>query len=512
MAGTLKFGREFLAQASTPPQVFVFLPAIFLATYWLGGEAPLILLAVLTTLFGTLRSYPSVQNPRRRKLDPVTGLPNRTYLTDMATLTFDTAKSEKLCTAAFQIEIEDFDRVCDRFGHGAASLVMAQLSTRLSSVLRDGDTLARLEGPRFGLVLSPVAQLNLEALLQISARLQSIMAEPFQVDSASAYLTASIGFCQDREVNQPDGTGMLDAAETALIIAKRQRNGAIRAFSPEMDRLVSAQRNLTQEIEKAMEIGQIRPWFQPQISLQDQRVIGFEALARWDHPERGIIPPADFLPLIEDIGMSERLSEVILFSALTSLSSWDKADLNVPSVSVNFSLSELQNPKLLDRIRWNLDRFNLPANRLTVEILETVVSRSDTDIVARNIRLLSELGCRVELDDFGTGQSSIANIQRFSVDRLKIDRSFIANINNDQNQQRMVGAIVTMADQLRIDCLIEGVETAPQQALLTDLGCKYAQGFLFAKPMPPEHVPDWLLRYRDTLDILAPKGPKVKHN
>lgn len=503
MANLANRGKALFGLITSPPQVFTFLPAAFLAAFWLGGESILILLAFATSLFGTLNSYPAAAKRRLYETDPMTGLKNRQYLIDKTSEYLKLARAVRLNIATFQIEVKDFDRLCDRFGHATAGQVMSQLAGRFSERLRAGDILVRLEGPRFGLTLSPAPVLELDNLLQISARLQAVLAEPFQIEGASAYLMANIGFASMSQSDDPNDPDLLEASENALIVAKRHGRGAVRAFSPDMNRLVFSQRSLAKEIEKAMDTNQIRPWFQPQIRLADGQVTGFEALARWDHPQHGTIPPAEFLPLIEDTGMSEKLSEVILFSALTSLSSWDKAELGVPTVSVNFSLSELQNPKLLDRIRRNLDRFSLPAHRLSIEILETVVARSDIHIVARNIRMLTDLGCRIELDDFGTGQSSIASIQRFSVNRLKVDRSFIRNICDDPAQQRLVGAIVTMTNQLNIDCLIEGVETADQYELIDQLGCEYAQGFHFAKPLPPEDVPDWLLRYRSHLGIGA---------
>ncbi len=496
MPRRFKAGYEFAAQLLLPPQLFVFLPALFLGVYWNGGEPALVLLAIVMTLIGTLRSFPGARLGQAMATDPLTGLHKREYLIGKTDHIIEKASKSSLTTALVAIEIEEFDTLRDRFGRDAADEVLEQVAARIGASLRSGDTLARLEGTRFGLILAPVSRGDLESLLEIAARLQNSLAEAFLIDGVSAYLTACVGFCRKDDALRPGGAAMLDAAETALVIAKRNGSGAVRAFSADMRKQAAFQRDLSQEIEKALEIGQIRPWFQPQICTETGRISGFEALARWDHPERGTILPGEFLPIIEDTGLSERLSGFMLFGALTSLSSWDKAELAVPSVAVNFSVNELHNPKLLDRIRRELERFDLAPERLTVEVLETVVSRSEHDVVTRNIRQLSELGCRVDLDDFGTGHASIVNIQRFSVDRLKIDRSFISNIATDRNQERMVRAILTMASQLHIECVAEGVETPEQHALLAQLGCRHVQGFGIARPMPPEEVPDWLLRYR----------------
>lgn len=249
----------------------------------------------------------------------------------------------------------------------------------------------------------------------------------------------------------------------------------------------------------ALENGQIRPWYQPQLSTDTGQVSGFEALARWVHPERGLIAPAEFLPTLEKASAMERLSEVMLYNALCALKLWDAAGINVPQVGVNFSPQELRNPNLVKKLEWELDRFDLPASRLSVEILETVIAVSPDDIVVRNISELSKLGCRIDLDDFGTGHASISSIQRFDVQRLKIDRSFVARADRDPDQQRMIAAILTMAEQLGLATLGEGVETAGEHAMLAQLGCGHVQGFGIARPMSLHRTVDWVRAHRARL-------------
>ena len=199
--------------------------------------------------------------------------------------------------------------------------------------------------------------------------------------------------------------------------------GAIRAYSPEISQRRANRSALRDELETALDEGQIRPYFQPQISTDTGAITGFEALARWHHPTRGLISPGEFLPLIEDAGLGERLGEVILYGALAALTRWDKGGLGVPNVSVNFSAGELRDPRLADRLKWELDRFDLEPARLTVEVLETVVAETAHDVIVSNIAALARLGCGIDLDDFGTGHASITSIRRFAIRRLKIDRS-----------------------------------------------------------------------------------------
>jgi EAL domain-containing protein (putative c-di-GMP-specific phosphodiesterase class I) len=188
----------------------------------------------------------------------------------------------------------------------------------------------------------------------------------------------------------------------------------------------------------------------------------------------------------------DALGTAILRDALGALKGWDEAGFDVPGVGVNFSSDELRDPKLVDRIAWELDRFAIAPQRLTVEILESVVASSSEDTITRNIRNLGEMGCRIDLDDFGTGHASIASIRRFAVQRLKIDRSFVTKVDRDQEQQRMVNAILLMADQLGLDTLAEGVESAGEHTMLAQLGCGHVQGFGIARPMPLDRTADWI--------------------
>jgi EAL domain-containing protein (putative c-di-GMP-specific phosphodiesterase class I) len=244
-----------------------------------------------------------------------------------------------------------------------------------------------------------------------------------------------------------------------------------------MRRVSQARAELREEAGAALDGGQITPWYQPQISTDTGKVTGFEALARWHHPERGMIAPADFLPAIEQAGLLERLAEVMMYHSFTALKAWDASGVAVPQVGVNFSGAELNNPRLVEKIKWEMDRFNLAPPRLSVEVLKTVIARAPDDQVTLNINGLVALGCQVDLDDFGTGHASIYSIRRFKIDWLKIDRSFVMKADRDPEQQRMISAILTMAERLGLETLAEGVETVGEHALLAQLGCDHVQGF-----------------------------------
>ncbi|MGB0905260.1 MAG: EAL domain-containing protein, partial [Mangrovicoccus sp.] len=214
-------------------------------------------------------------------------------------------------------------------------------------------------------------------------------------------------------------------------------------------------------------------------------------------------------PAIDQAGLMERLGEVMLAHSLTAIKAWDRAGLHVPSVGVNFSPIELRNPNLIEKIQWELDRYDIAPERLTVEVLETVIAGSKDDTTARNISELARLGCQIDLDDFGTGHASITNIRRFSVNRIKIDRSFVIKVNEDREQQRMVAAILTMAERLDLETLAEGVETVGEHTMLAQLGCGHVQGYGIGRPMPFEETCAWLTNHDSKLAQTPTIGRKT---
>ena len=246
---------------------------------------------------------------------------------------------------------------------------------------------------------------------------------------------------------------------------------------------------------RALNKGEFQAWFQPQLNTETGRVAGFEALARWLHPTRGSLPPNQFLPVIEAQGQLPQLTATMLRQAPQALTNWDLADLQVPQVSVNLSQQDLADPNLADMIAWVLERFDVTPDRLCLEILETVVTSAPDDVILRNLKRLTRLGCTIDLDDYGTGHASIAAIKRFPIKRLKIDRSFVMKSDQDPNQQRLVNAILSMAEHLELETLAEGVETIGEHAILAQLGCGYVQGFGIARPMPFEDSGDWLRKH-----------------
>ena len=490
------------------PEWMVFLPAMTLAAFWFGGEEALILTALVAplvfTIAGAFRFKETAQLPLP---DGLSGLALRPQVISMLDAALRDCATGNKMTGCLVVQFDDADVILERHGRAAQAEVLMRSAERICSALRGGDTVARLEGGGFAVALAPVRWLDLEAMVQLATRLQAALAEPISLDAARLYVTVSVGFCLGSRAPQGTGASLLDAAQIAADEALRNGTSCIRAFAPGMARKRADRDAFREVLEMALDEGQIRPHFQPQISTDSGAISGFEALARWHHPERGLIMPADFLPAIDEAGLTERLGEVILFHALSAIVRWDKAGLQVPTVGVNFSAEELRNPRLAEKLKWELDRFSLTPERLSVEILETVVADTDNDVIVHNIAALSQLGCGIDLDDFGTGHASITSIRRFSVRRIKIDRSFVTRVDEDREQQKMVSAVLSMAERLGLNSLAEGVETQAELSMLGQLGCGHVQGYGIARPMPFEETADWITRHRAQVI----KAPKIGH-
>lgn len=488
------------------PQLLAFLPALTLGAYWFGGEAFLVFFALaLPAAFALAGLFSGTGPAWNAARDRDTDLQLKSVAEKALSETLASGPATGKTTAALAIELDDFAAIERQYGRRAGTALMKGAADRLLSALRESDIVVRLDGPRFAVALAPVRRADLEVLIQLASRLQAAIAEPFSLDATRIFLTASVGFCLPDRAPARTGPDLLACAIEALDLALTNGPGAIRAYMPGQSRGPAHEQLPQGEIAEALEQGQIRPWFQPQVSTHTGEITGFEALARWEHPERGTILPRDFLPALESMGLGERLCEIMVSRSLAALREWERSGHKVPCVAVNFSAGELSNPKLCEWVRWELDRYEMTPDRLCVEILEDVIADSDDDMIVQNIQALAEMGCRIDLDDFGTGHASIASIRRFHVHRIKIDRSFITRVDRDQEQQNMVAAILTMAERLDIESLAEGVETIGEHAILAQLGCGHVQGFSIARPMPFEATEKWMIQHLAKL----PEPPAV---
>lgn len=487
------------------PHLLGLMPVMVWAAWWLGGPTAMVFVALAFPI--ALAMVQPVGQAGTGGTDPVSGLAHRSAAITALDRALRLSSRMGRATGAMVIDIDRFRLLEERHDRAGLDRILRMTAERLQDSLRETDMAARLDGPSFAVALSPVRRLDLEAAIQMAGRIQRSLSEPIRVDGSNVYITVSIGFALASRITHPTGESLLQSATLSMLEAQRSGPAAIRSYSDGMRSRIATRNGLTDEVANALDRGEITGFFQPQVSARNGEITGFETLARWNHPERGLIPPVEFLPALEQAGLMDRLGETMIHTALTAIRHWDQAGFDIPRVGVNFSNAELCDPRLVERIGWELDRFDLTPDRLVVEVLETVVASRADDVVIRNLSGLARLGCCLDLDDFGTGATSITSIRRFSIERIKIDRSFVTRIDEDSEQQKMVAAILTMADRLGLDTLAEGVETPAELAMLTRLGCGHLQGFGIARPMPMDQTDAWIRRYqtRATGTIALPR-------
>lgn len=413
-------------------------------------------------------------------------------------------------TAVLQIRIDDLEVADGDWGDEAETRIMDLVVQRVRATMRGQDIVMRGADGAVVVVLAPTRRADLDTVMGIVDRLQAAIAEPVSIAGRALRVRSSLGICSEAMAPARTGTAMLAAADCALRLARRQGPDAVRAFTSDIRDRVETYHRLSTGIDAALETGQIVPWFQPQVEARTGRLVAFEALARWIHPELGVLPPERFLPASAAAGRAAELGEAILDASLAALPEWDRAGVGVPCVAVNLCLEQLSDPRLADRIAWQLDRHDIASDRVVFEIAETVTQREGDETITRNLRALREAGFRLDLDDFGTGAASIAHIARFGVHRIKIDRSFVQGIDVDQAQRRMVAAILVLAEKLGIETLAESVETESERAALAEIGCPHLQGFAIAPAMPLDATLTWRspgpVRVLPTLAGMAPRG------
>ncbi len=472
----------------------------------LGGSLVLQLVAGIILIFGVVRparqridlwvartAEEDRENRFRLLHDPLTGMPNASYfhayLKQIAAGT-DRAATQ---TAVLRVDLDRFKVLREALGQRACDEVVRLAARRIHKALRAGDFAAHLGQDDFAVVATDLDDANDAAM--IAARVQTALTKPFSIPGGARKLTCSIGVTLLSD-DLPDSERVLANADIALAAAQNAGPGHVRYFREDLRHEVERREALFADLVHALDADEIMPFFQPQLDFATGAFCGFEALARWRHPVHGLLEPGDFLDFAEQTDLSERIGELMLTRSLEAIGVFDEAGLEVARVGVNFALAQLCDPRLVEKIKWETERLGVEPNRIAIEVLETVLIKSDADMVVRNLKGLASAGFHVELDDFGTGHASIANLRRFMVNRIKIDRSFIVGIEASEEQRTLTASMIAMAHALGIGTLAEGVETEAARAILSDLGCGGYQGYLVARPMSLSESLAWLAEFR----------------
>jgi diguanylate cyclase (GGDEF)-like protein len=411
--------------------------------------------------------------------DALTGLPNRNLLYDRLQQAVLAAQRKGDIAAVAFIDLDQFKFINDSLGHQVGDELLKVVTARLKSCLRASDTVARQGGDEFVLVLAN--QKSTESVTDTIRRIIAVVAEPWNVNGLELHVTCSVGI----SVYPADGSDaetLLRNADSAMYKAKELGRNNFEYFAAEMNLHATERLELLNSLRHAVVNREFVLEFQPKVHLASGKVVGAEALIRWQNPARGLVSPASFIPLAEESGLILDIGEWVLRSACAQNVAWQRAGRAVLPISVNLSPRQLVRDDIVDLVAAVLQETGLDARYLELEITETVVMR-EVDKSLVTLKRLKELGVKISIDDFGTGYSSLNYLKRFPVDTLKIDRSFVSDIVSDQDDAAIVKAVISLAHILNLRVVAEGVEADEQCRFLMENGCDEVQGFLFGKPM-----------------------------
>lgn len=417
---------------------------------------------------------------RERALhDALTGLPNRTLFHDRARHALERGLRERVPICVAFMDLDDFKAVNDTFGHAVGDELLCAIADRLASCMRSTDTVTRLGGDEFALLLEDT---ELDTAVAIVERILEAVAQPVALAGTEMVIRASVGLtCTEGLYTDPDQ--LLAHADAAMYAAKAKGTHGFELFAPEMQAATEARLALRREIDRASSNGEFRLHYQPIIDASTQQIVGMEALIRWAHPERGLLAPAQFVDVAENSGQIVDIGRWALLTACADATRMPPQTY----VSVNVSARQLQDPRLVEHVTTALESSGIGADRLVLEITETA-AMADTEGTITKLHELKAVGVQLALDDFGTGYSPLSYLRRFPVDLIKIDRSFVFEIERSPADRAIVRGVIDMAHALGLRAVAEGVETAAQYAVLTELGCDLGQGYLWMRPAPLEQV------------------------
>jgi len=498
-------------QAASPSAAGTFLPyvplggAIALLAWQMANRHPVsgveTVLAVVIVLLVLLRQFLTVRDnqllartltARETELrhqafhDALTGLPNRSLLFDRFSQVLLAAKRAGTTTGLLVIDLDRFKEVNDTFGHHYGDELLAQIGPRLRLELRESDTVARLGGDEFAVLLPDITDLS--AAMAVAGKLRAVLETPFHVEGVDLDVEASVGLVLSGE-HGADPATLLRRADIAMYVAKAQNLGVC-AYDPTLDSHSPARLALLGDLRRAVSLGQLVLHYQPKVSISTAEVFGVEALVRWQHPDRGLILPDEFIPLAEHTGLIGPLTICVLDAALIQARAWMDAGRPL-MVSVNLSARNLLDQELPQQVGDLLAATGVPAGLLVLEVTESALM-TEPDRAKRVLEDLSALGVRLSIDDFGAGYTSLGQLKNLPVDELKIDKSFVMNMHNDPSDALIVHSIIDLGHNLGLSIIAEGVETA---AALTDLaafGCDVAQGYFLCRPVTATSFDRWL--------------------
>jgi diguanylate cyclase (GGDEF)-like protein len=414
------------------------------------------------------------------QFDTLTGLPNRSvYIERLSQTLRQQPNRDQRSVGVLFVDVGRFKSVNDELGHSGGDGVLARVAGRLQRCVRPTDTVARLSGDEFALLLENMA--TQEEAAMVSERVIASLAKPFRVDGHEVYVSASLGI----SVSPTDGSdpdALLKNADMAMYRAKQAGRNTYRYFLPEMNAQAAERARTETELRGALARREFVLHYQPKASIETGRISGFEALLRWNHPQRGLVSPTEFIPILEDTGLINEVGEWVVRQTCEQIRAWQADGLKACPVAVNLSARQFNQNGLDASIARILGETGIDPNLLEFELTESILM-SDSEDAVRVLGNMKRCGIRLSVDDFGTGYSSLAYLRRFPLDSLKIDRAFIRHITTDSGEATIAKAIISLAHNLKLRVVAEGVETQAQLDFLREHACDEMQGYLFARPM-----------------------------
>lgn len=416
--------------------------------------------------------------------DALTGLPNRALLFERLDEALRDRPSAHQLGVLF-VDLDQFKAINDGLGHAAGDKLLKDVAARLRASLRTpSDAVARLSGDEFVIVVDPIEQRAEAAAAAV--RLLNAFERPFVIEGHELQVSASVGVSIFPE-DGPDGSALVKNADVAMYRSKQHGGNRVGYYHRDMNARAFDRLVMRSLLRLGLQRDEFFLHYQPRYDLKGANVVGLEALIRWRQPERGLIPPIDFIPIAEETGLIMPIGEWVLRQACAQMHAWRGQGLQAPHVAVNLSAQQFQQPNLADTVARTAQAFGIEPPSLMLEITESLIMQ-DVEVAMQSLRALKRLGVMIAVDDFGTGHSSLSYLKRFPIDYLKIDQSFIRNIGQNVEDEAIVRTIVALADSLRLKVVAEGVERADQLAFLQELGCDEAQGFLLGRPGLPVDI------------------------
>jgi diguanylate cyclase (GGDEF)-like protein len=478
-------GYDFVHYAATTFSVLALSPLIVVVAQTAWTLLPLLLIPLLLVY---KMAQMSLEREYQAGHDTLTGLPNRKNLRLSLEEALVDADRDGRSLGLLLIDMDHFKEVNDTLGHQVGDDLLIQFAARLSASVRGGDQAARLGGDEFAVIVPDADEAT---AIAVGERIQAALGAPIELDGARLDIAASIGLAM-YPAHTTGADDLLRLADVAMYTAKHNRS-RIATYSAERDGNSSERRRLLLDLKASLDDGSLDLYYQPKVGLGDGSILGVEAMLRWRHPQRGLVPPDEFIPVAERSGMMPALTEHVITMALEQTALWRSTGLELP-VAVNISPTDLTSGTLIPVIAAGLSKYEVPPGLLQLEVTERVLTE-DTPDLARALADLEQLGVTLSLDDFGTGYSSLLRLKSLPVRELKIDREFVSALNEDAAARGIVRTVIELAHVLNMPAIAEGVETAEELDCLRVLGCDGAQGWYIAPPMPRESLTTWLAQY-----------------